>query len=76
MIPPYTYAAGRMAEARTSDTLRHGELAHLISRAKPIRPGINNRLLARVDRLVAAVTDPLRESCVLFWSRSPACVMR
>ncbi len=76
MIPPYTYAAARMAENRTNDTLRHGELARLISRAKPIRPAMGGRLLARVDRLLAVVTDPLRESCALFWSRSPACVMR
>jgi hypothetical protein len=76
MIPPYTYAAARLADERRNDTMRHGELAHLISRAKPVRYGLGDRLLARAESLLTVAGDRLQESCVLFWSRSPACVMR
>jgi hypothetical protein len=75
MIPPYTYAAARMAEERRSETLRNGELAHLISIARPARAGRTIGLLARAGSLLTAVEGRLRESCVLFWSRSPACAM-
>lgn len=73
MIPPYTYAAARLAEERTKDTLRQGELAHLLRHAKPARFGPMDRLAARLGGLLTAAGGRLRERCDLFWNTTGAC---
>lgn len=63
MIPPYTYAAGRLAEERTRDVLREGEHARLMRMARPIRRGHMDRLLARVGRVLVWSGEQLRARC-------------
>jgi hypothetical protein len=60
MIPPYTYAAGRLAEERARDTMRDGEHARLMRMARPARAGPMDRLLARVGRLLVSVGQQLQ----------------
>lgn len=76
MIPPHTYAAARRAEERTNDTMRDGELAHLLKSAKPARFGITDWILARAGSLVASLGEKLRERCTLFLDAAGACEWR
>jgi hypothetical protein len=59
MIPPYTYAAGRRAEERQSDTMRDGEHARVMRMAKPVRRGRTDTIAARVGSLLASVRRKL-----------------
>ena len=61
MIPPYTYAAARLAEERMKDTMRHGEHARLIRMGKPARCGPADRALARIGDLLVAGGRMLQE---------------
>ena len=63
MIPPYTYAAGRLAEERSRDVLREGEHARLMRTARPIRLGQIDRMLARVGRVLVWTGEQLRARC-------------
>lgn len=76
MIPPYTYAAARRAEEHANDTMREGELAHLLKISRLARFGLVDWLLARAGRLLASIGESLRERCTLFLNSSGACEWR
>jgi hypothetical protein len=61
MLPPYTYAAGRLAEEQAKDFLREGEHARLMRMARPVRRGPICKLLASVGRLLVRSGERLRE---------------
>ena len=52
MIPPHTYAAGRLAEEHRHDAWRESDHARLIRAARPARVGLMKRLLAAIDDLL------------------------
>jgi hypothetical protein len=58
--PPYTYAAGRLAEERMREPRRDGEHARLMRMAKPARAGPLDRLLAGVGGLLVSVGKELQ----------------
>jgi hypothetical protein len=58
--PPYTYAAGRLAEERAREPMRDGEHARLMRLAKPARAGPMDRLLACVGRLLVSAGHQLQ----------------
>lgn len=59
MIPPYTYAAGRLAEERMADVMRDGEHARLMHMARPAKLGWRDRLLAALGDRLAALGETL-----------------
>lgn len=61
--PPYTYAAGRLAEERNRDTMRHGEHVRLIRMARPVKYDAIDRLLARVGNVLVSSGEKLQARC-------------
>lgn len=47
MIPPYTYAAGRMADERRRDAIRRDKHARLMHEARLVRPRSKDRSRTR-----------------------------
>jgi len=52
MIPPYTYAAGRMAEERREDAIRMHAHTRLMHKARPVSRKPLYRLVARIGDLL------------------------
>ena len=60
MLPPYTYAAGRLAEERAKDAMREGEHARLLRMARPVKRGPMDRLMAKLGGLLITQGEQLR----------------
>jgi len=63
MLPPYTYAAGRLAEERAQDVMREGEHARLVRAARLVKPGPMDRFLARLGNMLVTNGERLRARC-------------
>lgn len=57
MMPPYAYAAGRLAEERMAEPMRDGEHARLMRMARPVKRGPGHGLWARVGGLLASAGE-------------------
>jgi hypothetical protein len=60
MIPPYTYAAGRLAEEHVQQRARDGEHAHLTRVARPVRRGRTHPVLARIGAWLMSAGERLQ----------------
>lgn len=62
MLPPYTYAAGRLALERSQDLMRESEYARLMRMAGLVKRGWMDRLISRLGLLVATNGERPRAS--------------
>jgi hypothetical protein len=60
MMPPYTYASGRLAEERRRDAIRREEQARLMEAASPVRRGLMQRLMGRSEERSERRDDAIR----------------
>lgn len=60
MLPPYTYAKGRLAEERRQDVLREGEHARLMRRARPVRRRPIDHVLTSIGEALVTAGQTLQ----------------
>lgn len=60
ILPPYTYASGRLAEERRQESMRDGEHAYLLRVARLARPKPTGGVLFRLGCLLARAAEGLR----------------
>lgn len=60
MLPPYTYARGRLAEERARDVIREGGLARVMRTAKPVKHGRLDHPMTRFGDLLVSYGERLR----------------